>query len=1049
MDEHAAILTTTRTKPAGAVPVTAGHGRSPPSALYEVDLASTGMLGWVATLDQAVALGFDGVLLKSPFATNGPAHRFNILDHDSLHESLGGGDAETILRQYAAAAHGRDLSFLLEICIDRIAPDAALAALHPDWFVHADDGAAFCFLSEVDPATEWWCERLAAWQDLGIDGFRCEAAHRVPATVWARLIAAARQTGPASCFVASTFGATPPDLVGLEHCGFDFALTSSCWWDGVAPWIVDDLDRIGMIAAVATLAVPPHHAGPVSGRALSLAGFLGNLWILNASAVGDRTELIGTINEVRRQNRACFATVAALVSPPESPVAVIARLDRTGAGLVFVMASGHRTVSVPQLRTWLGDRCGDLSAAMGAAPDQVAFEVDDEGTLLLHATSTRRILCPASARISGRIAMNAPRIAIEAVSPSIADGRFPIKRIVGDEVTVAADLICDGHGRLAADLLWRTADAADWHRVPMALTTNDRWAATLQLSRMGRYHAVIEAWIDRYGAFVDEISKKNAAGQPVSLELIEGTRLVEAAVAARASSETAALEALYERLTATPEASRLPILIDPATIALMRDAEQRHALLRLDPPLMIDAECTRAGFASWYELFPRSQSGTESRHGTFHDVIAQLPRIRAMGFDVLYFPPIHPIGEVNRKGRNNSLVANETDPGSPYAIGSVAGGHCAIHAELGGFDEFRQLLDAAAAHGIEIALDFAIQCAPDHPWLREHPEWFDWRPDGTIRYAENPPKKYEDIVNVDFYADGSMPSLWIALRDVVAFWVDHGVKIFRVDNPHTKPLPFWAWLIDDIRGHNPEVIFLAEAFTAPKLMYRLAKIGFSQSYTYFTWRNTAAELRDYLVELTTTGVREFFRPNFFVNTPDINPLFLQGSGRPGFLIRAALASTLSGLWGVYNGFELCEARALPGREEYLDSEKYQISVWDHNRSGNIIAEITALNCIRRQNPALHSHLGISFLPCSNEQVLCYEKSNADRSNVILVAVSLDPFTRQIAEFDLPLWRFGLSDDASLHAADLTRDVTFVWHGKRQSVSLDPHELPYCIWRVHP
>jgi starch synthase (maltosyl-transferring) len=473
----------------------------------------------------------------------------------------------------------------------------------------------------------------------------------------------------------------------------------------------------------------------------------------------------------------------------------------------------------------------------------------------------------------------------------------------------------------------------------------------------------------------------------------------------------------------------------------------RHQLLRLDPPLLIDAERPRAGFASWYEIFPRSQSGSETRHGNFDDVIAQLPRIRAMGFDVLYFPPIHPIGQKNRKGRNNSLTPSATDPGSPYAIGNDEGGHCAIHPEIGSFEDFSRLLAAAAAHGLEIALDFAIQCAPDHPWLREHPEWFDWRPDGTIRYAENPPKKYEDIVNVDFYAEKAMPSLWIALRDVVAFWVARGVRIFRVDNPHTKPLPFWEWLIADIRGRHPDVMFLAEAFTRPKLMYRLAKLGFSQSYTYFTWRNTAAEMREYLTELTTTAPRDFFRPHFFVNTPDINPVFLHRSGRPGFLIRAALAATLSGLFGVYNGFELCEAAALPGREEYADSEKYQIRAWDHHRPGNIVAEISALNGIRRQNPALHSHLGVNFLSCSNERVLYFEKFDAARTNVVLVAISLDPFNTQQAEIELPLGSFGLDDDADLNADDLARGVAFVWHGKHQTVSLNPQELPYCIWRV--
>jgi len=396
-------------------------------------------------------------------------------------------------------------------------------------------------------------------------------------------------------------------------------------------------------------------------------------------------------------------------------------------------------------------------------------------------------------------------------------------------------------------------------------------------------------------------------------------------------------------------------------------------------------------------VFPRSLSDDPNRHGTFADVERHLPRIAGMGFDVLYFPPISPIGTTNRKGRNNTLTPAPDDPGSPYAVGSAEGGHDAIHPQLGSLADFQHLRAAAAAHGLELAIDFAIQCAPDHPWLKQHPGWFAWRPDGTIKYAENPPKKYEDIVNVDFYARDAVPGLWVALCDVVLFWAAQGVRLFRVDNPHTKPFPFWQWMIGEVRTRYPDAVFLAEAFTRPKVMYRLAKVGFSQSYTYFTWRNTKAELIAYLTELDQGGVGDFFRPHFFVNTPDINPVFLQTSGRAGFVIRAALAATLSGLWGVYNGFELCEAAAIPGREEYADSEKYQLRAWDWDRPGNIISEITALNRIRRANPALQTHRGVTFLPCSNDMILFYEKATPDRSNVVRVAVSLDPFNPQEAQ----------------------------------------------------
>ena len=441
-------------------------------------------------------------------------------------------------------------------------------------------------------------------------------------------------------------------------------------------------------------------------------------------------------------------------------------------------------------------------------------------------------------------------------------------------------------------------------------------------------------------------------------------------------------------------------------------------------------------------------SGDGVRHGTFLDVIPQLPRIRDMGFDVLYFPPVHPIGQTNRKGRNNTLTPSATDPGSPYAIGSVDGGHDALHPELGSFTDFEALRQAAAEHGLEIAIDFAIQCSPDHPWLRDHKNWFDWRLDGSLRYAENPPKKYEDIVNVDFYTRDAIPSLWVALSDVVFFWLERGVRIFRVDNPHTKPFPFWEWLIFEVRCAYPDAVFLAEAFTRPKIMDRLGKIGFHQSYTYFTWRNTKRELQEYLTQLTAEGPRDTFRPNFFVNTPDINPPFLQTGGRAAHLIRAALAATLSGSWGVYCGFELCEATPVPNREEYLDSEKYQLRAWNWHQPGNIIAEIARLNAIRRRHPCLWSHLGVMFLPTDNETVLFFEKATADRGDVLLIAVCLDPFRDQSAAIELPLWRWGLSDHATLECRDLLHDTTFTLTGKWQRVALSTAS-PYTVWHARP
>jgi starch synthase (maltosyl-transferring) len=415
---------------------------------------------------------------------------------------------------------------------------------------------------------------------------------------------------------------------------------------------------------------------------------------------------------------------------------------------------------------------------------------------------------------------------------------------------------------------------------------------------------------------------------------------------------------------------------------------------------------------------------------------------------VLYLTPIHPIGRINRKGRNNTLTPGPDDPGSPYAIGSEEGGHDAIHPELGTFGDFARLVDAAHSHGLEIALDFAIQCAPDHPWIKEHPEWFDWRPDGTIKFAENPPKKYEDIVNVHFYRE-ALPSLWYALRDVVLFWVDKGVKIFRVDNPHTKPVPFWEWMIREVQDRHPDVIFLSEAFTRPKMMRRLAKVGFTQSYSYFTWRNRKNEIIEYLTELTRTESRLYMRPNFFANTPDINPIYLQTGGRPAHQVRLVLASLLSPSYGLYNGFEICEATPLPGKEEYLDSEKFELRAWDFDRPEHIKDDIRLINRARRDNPALWRFTNLNFLNAWDDNILAFYKITPERDNCIVAAVNLDPHGAHGADLELPLWEFGLPDDASIEAVDLAADRRLPWSGKMQHVWLDPAQRPYAIWRLVP
>jgi starch synthase (maltosyl-transferring) len=644
---------------------------------------------------------------------------------------------------------------------------------------------------------------------------------------------------------------------------------------------------------------------------------------------------------------------------------------------------------------------------------------------------------PAEARLAA--ALRAPRIAIERLAPLVDDGRFPVRACAGQHLTVEADIFIDGHDQIAAQVLWQ--DAGSEQALPLRLLGNDRWRAELTPGAPGRCHYVIEAWFDAWGSFRAELAKKVAAGVAGALEVQEGLALVREAAATEARS---AAPALLQQLGALDGALAHDLLLAENTAAVMRAAQPRRFLAR-SARVEVDVERERAGFASWYELFPRSL-GASGRHGTFDDVIGRLPAIRAMGFDVLYFPPIHPIGTANRKGRNNSLRAAAGEPGSPYAIGSSDGGHDAVHPELGGIEAFRRLQIAVAEAGMELALDFAVQFSPDHPWLRQHPGWFSWRPDGSLKHAENPPKKYEDISNCDFYAKDDPAALWRALRDVILHWVAEGVRIFRVDNPHTKPLPFWEWLIADVRARHPDVMFLSEAFTRPAMMYRLAKIGFSQSYTYFTWRHGKRELTDYLTELTTQAPAAFFRPHFFVNTPDINPYFLQTSGRPGFLIRAALATTLSGLWGLYSGFEHCESAPLPGKEEYLDSEKYQFRPRETRSAGDIVAEITRLNHIRRANPALRTHHGLRFYNAFNDQVLYYGKRTADRSNFVLVAVNLDPHHAHEAHFELPLWELGLPDDGALEAEELMRGTPLTWRGKVQHWRFTP-ELPFAIWRI--
>ncbi|MFN3817846.1 alpha-1,4-glucan--maltose-1-phosphate maltosyltransferase [Blastomonas sp.] len=720
---------------------------------------------------------------------------------------------------------------------------------------------------------------------------------------------------------------------------------------------------------------------------------------------------------------------------------------RSSADALLILRNTTDTErGVPQ-RSALSDRLGsfgDVENLAPLAPYEVRLVPVERGNAI--------VTVPDAA--TPMAAGGEDRLVIEAIAPCVDNGAHAVKRTVGETVEVRATIFADGHEKLSAELFWRAADEPVWHSARMLQQPNDLWLARFDLRRLGRHEYRIEAWLDRFAGFQRDFAKKVAAGVALPVDQAEGLALIETAAK---RSHGALADGLIDvaQMIANADAEAAGELLLSSDLRVLMDKADDRPHRAASPTVIVDAERIEARFSSWYEIFPRSMTDNPERHGTFDDVIDHLPRIRAMGFDTLYFPPIHPIGTANRKGPNNTLTPGPGDPGSPYAIGSADGGHDAIHPELGTFADFDRLVRVAADHGLEIALDFAIQASPDHPWLQEHPGWFAWLPDGSMKYAENPPKKYQDIVNFDFYGPDAQPGLWHALRDVILLWVRHGVKTFRVDNPHTKPLPFWEWMIAEVRAQHPEVLFLSEAFTRPNMMYRLAKVGFNQSYTYFTWRDTKAELVDYITELATEAPKDFYRPHFFVNTPDINPHFLQTGGRPAHRIRAVLAATLSGLWGVYSGFELCDAAPLgPGKEEYLDSEKYQIRVRDWNEPGNIIADVTRLNALRRTHPALQTHLNTRFYTAHDDNIIWYGKpsptggtaQDGALSEMIMVMVNMDPHHSHGCAFEIPLWEFGLPDHASIAVEDLVEGHRFDWHGKTQHIELHPSE-PYRIWRL--
>ncbi len=639
------------------------------------------------------------------------------------------------------------------------------------------------------------------------------------------------------------------------------------------------------------------------------------------------------------------------------------------------------------------------------------------------------------------------RVVIENVQPEIDSGRFPIKRIMGQIIEVQADAYTDSHDALACVLRYRHASEKVWREVAMTPLGNDRWQASFPLTELGLYVYTLTAWADHFLSWRHDFARRNDA-QDIAIALQTGAKLVAEAAARSDGEHQLQLQQLAQELrTAKPDAGAA-LALSETLAELMRHYSDRSLASDYPGILRVWSEPVKARYSTWYEFFPRSCVGDDMAHGSFAECEKRLPYVSEMGFDVVYLPPIHPIGLSKRKGSNNGLQASENDVGSPWAIGAAEGGHKSIHPQLGTLDDFRSLVIKARELGIDIALDIAFQCSPDHPYVCEHPEWFSRRADGSIQYAENPPKKYEDIVPFNFECD-AWNELWHELLDVFLFWIEQGIYLFRIDNPHTKPFAFWEWLIVEVKRRHPETLFLAEAFTRPKVAYRLAKLGFSQSYTYFPWRNTKRELETYFTELNRTDVCEYFRANLWPNSPDILPEYLQFGGRPGFMLRLVLAATLGANYGIYGpAYELMEATPREsGTEEYLNSEKYQVRRWKLDRADSLKDFIARMNRIRRENPALQQDRNLQFFDVDNDNLLCYGKSTQDNLDTILVIVNLDPHHTQTGWVTLPLAALGLDELHAYQVQDLLTSARFLWNGARNYVEINPLVAPAHIFTV--
>ena len=1098
-DTTAALAACLAQEPARCAGLPRGGGPGP--RLYNLFPLLFGPIeGWHRELPRIARLGFDWVLLNPVHTAGASGNLYAARDAAEIDPRLRGATRDSdddLLAGFYDAARRHGLKVMLDLVVSHTAPDAELRRHHAEYY-----RAASGDLAELDYGREasrtalirHFASQIRHQVELGLGGFRCMSAHRVPAGVWRALIEAARAIDPDCVFVADTLGAPASVAESLDAAGFDFLLNSVRWWDFRSDWLVEQYNRLRTVAP--SIAFPESHdsgrlaaeTGSDPARLAPLArlrylfatafstgilmpagfehGFHRRLdparttaadWLeQSAAAPLDLSRLIAAANRMKAEVPALnIEGPMARLGAPGEPVVALLRRDPLSGESALIVVNPDAAATHPVDPGLLIAAADDAVRFEDVTPDRAPVELLPGRPMLLDPLEIRIFrgrrdaVRPLGddAEAETRLAWLAEnRIAIEEVTPTLDGGRFAVKRIVGDVLQVEADLFCDGHEHIAAAVQHRAPGDTGWSEAPMLPAVNDRWHGSFPLQQVGRCRYRVLGWRDLFATWRAATLKKQAAGLRLEVERLEGLRLLESAASRGQPECRELLKAQCGRIAAMAEPGpQLQALLSETLRDLMARGGVRTNLTQ-SPVYDVVVDRARAAFSAWYELFPRSMADHESRHGTFADVIAKLPYVRSMGFDVLYLPPIHPIGRSHRKGRNNTLVAQDGDPGVPYAIGSAEGGHDAIHPELGSFADFRRLIEAARALDIEVALDFAVQCSPDHPWIQEQPEWFDWRPDGTIQYAENPPKKYEDIVNVHFYRQ-ALPDLWYALRGIVLFWVAKGVRIFRVDNPHTKPFPFWEWLIREVQDRHPDVIFLAEAFTRPKLMRRLAKLGFTQSYTYFTWRTGKPELADYLLEVTQGPAAEYMRPHFFVNTPDINPPYLHGGDPAMFKLRAALAATASGLWGLYSGFELCEGTPVAGKEEYQDSEKYQLRAWDWDRPHNIRGFIATLNRIRQENPALRRMGGFSLRTAWHDQVLCFERATDRRDNVVLVALNLEPASAAHAvSLELPLEAWGVPEDGAIGVEDLLTGAQWHWYGRWQQVTLD-HADPVRIWRI--